>query len=158
MLTEMQNVAKHLQNLEPTISRIFAESGALGASIGVIHQNKIVNTAGYGYCDISKHVVPNENTSNNLCFLSKSFTAAAIEIFVDKGRIGRDQLFTKVLLSFDHDDQTVRENTSVLDFLLHRTGQAPKDSLWVQDGNELLLKRKDLMLTVSYLDHVRTID
>jgi CubicO group peptidase (beta-lactamase class C family) len=146
-------VSQRLQGLAPTINEILKVSGAAGASIGILHQNE-VHTAGFGHRDLASGLEPEENTIYHIASLSKSFTAAAIGILVADKNLTWDQKVSDILPSFNHFDDQIQQESTILDFLSHRTGLASKNSLWQQDGPELLLEQKDTVAVTSYLEVV----
>ena len=117
----------------------------------ILHQDE-VHFAGFGYRDVANKVAPDENTIYHIASLSKSLTAAAIGILVHEKIVAWDQKISELLPSCSHADATVRTESTVLDFLSHRTGLATKNALQQQDGHELLVGNKDLLPTVSYLE------
>lgn len=150
----MKDTLKSLQELGATISKILDVSCAAGASIGVLHHNEVIHTAGYGFRDIERKLPPDENTIYHLASLSKSFTAAAVGILVDEKRIAWNQPVSEILPGFNHREPSIQRQATVLDFLSHRTGLATKNALWSQDGTDLLLQPHDLYQTMSYLEAV----
>ncbi|KAM5472503.1 hypothetical protein MauCBS54593_003095 [Microsporum audouinii] len=145
---------KSLQNLDelrPTIAEILRVSGAAGASIGVMQGNEVY-TAAFGHRDFRDGLEPDENTIYHLASLSKSFTAAGIGILVADGKLSWDQKVSDILPSFQHFDAQIREESTIMDFLSHRTGLASKNALWQQDGPELLLDKADTIPVSSYLE------
>ncbi|KAJ5702555.1 hypothetical protein N7488_010103 [Penicillium malachiteum] len=142
-----------LQELRPTITEILNISGAAGASIGVIQGNEVY-TAAFGNRDLPNGLEPDENTVYHLASLSKSFTAAGIGILVDDNKLSWDQKVSDILPCFRHFDTQIQKESTIMDFLSHRTGLASKNALWQQDGPELLLEHGDTVTLSSYLEIV----
>lgn len=147
----MMNIARKIQDLSPALKEILRVSGAVGVSLGVSYNGEVF-TAGYGYRDIINKLVPDENTIYHIASLSKSFTAAGIGILVHEKKLAWDQKISQILPDFKHPNHEVSTESTILDFLSHRSGLATKNALWQQDGPELLLEFKDVMSTVSYLE------
>ncbi|KAI1123779.1 beta-lactamase/transpeptidase-like protein [Nemania abortiva] len=144
-----------LQRLSPSIKEILQVSGAAGASIGVLDGfTGKIHLAGCGYRDVEQKLPPDEHTVYHIASLSKSFTAVSIALLVADGLLSFEDPICKVLPGFRHDDPEIHLRSTLLDFLSHRTGLATKNSLWQQDGHELLLQETDTMLTVSYLETI----
>lgn len=144
-----------LQALGPSITEIMRVSGAAGASIGVLDGTTgEVHLAGFGQRDVDAQLFPDEHTVYHLASLSKSFTAVAIGILVADGKLKFNDRMCDILPSFRHDDENVATQSTVLDFLSHRTGLATKNAIWQQNGHELLLEKKDTVPIVSYLEVV----
>lgn len=144
-----------LHKLGPQISEILTVSGAAGASIGIIEGLTGERHLGsFGYRDIEQQLVPDEHTIYHIASLSKSFTATSIALLVADGKIAFEDRMCDVLPGFHHFNDAVCTESTVLDFLSHRTGLATKNSLWQQDGHELLLLQEDTLPIVSYLEVV----
>lgn len=143
----------HLQELRPAITEILNISGAAGASIGAIRGNEVY-TAAFGNRDLPNGLEPDENTIYHLASLSKSFTAAGIGILVNDKKLSWDQKVSDILPSFRHFDTQIQKESTIMDFLSHRTGLASKNALWQQDGPELLPGQEDTVALSSYLEVV----
>lgn len=149
----MATTSPRLQGLSSSITEILRVSGTAGASIGVLDGTTgEVHLAGLGHRDVDAQLPPDEHTIYHLASLSKSFTAAAIGILVADGKLNFGDRMCDVLSTFHHHDENVATQSTVLDFLSHRTGLATKNAIWQQDGHELLLEKKDTVPTVSYLE------
>ena len=99
-------------------------------------------------------LVPDENTVYHVASLTKSFTAAAAAMLVKEDLMSWDNPVVNILPDFRHLDHTIQTEATILDFLSHRTGLTSKDSLWSQNGADLLLKPNDLYSTISYQEVV----
>lgn len=149
----MLTSSPRLQGLSSSIVDIMQSSGAVGASIGVLDGlTGETHLAGVGHLDLDAQIPSDEHTVYHLASLSKSFTAAAIGILVDDGKLQFSDRICDIMPTFHHDDAAVAAHSTVLDFLSHRTGLATKNALWQQDGHELLLGHKDTLPIISYLE------
>jgi CubicO group peptidase (beta-lactamase class C family) len=145
-----------LQSLRPSIEEILSVSGAAGASVGILDgRSGQTSFAGYGYRDVAAGLAPDEHTVYHIASLSKSFTASAVALLVADGKLSFDDRMRDILPGFRHADKAVDSQSTLLDFLSHRTGLASKNALWQQDGHELLLEAKDTLPMVTYLDTVQ---
>ncbi|KAL8745156.1 MAG: hypothetical protein Q9190_002688 [Brigantiaea leucoxantha] len=150
----MGEVVQRLRALIPVISEICQIAGTPGASIGVLHKDKVIFTHNYGYRDVSARLPPDENTIYYLGSLSKSFTAASLGILVDEGKLLWNDRIKDVLPNFRHVDEIIDKNATVIDFLSHRTGLAPKDALWMHERVGISLPRRETLNVVCYLETV----
>ncbi|KAI0407263.1 beta-lactamase/transpeptidase-like protein [Xylaria palmicola] len=144
-----------LLGLSHSITEILRVSGGAGASIGILDGvTGATHLGGFGYRDIKKKLVPDEHTVYHIASLSKSFTAASIALLVEDGHFLFQDRMCDVLPKFQHPDEDIRLRSTLIDFLSHRTGLATKNSLWQQDGHELLLEQTDTVPIASYLETV----
>lgn len=148
----MEDITKRLRDAAPTITKICELSGAAGASVGVLHQDEVVYTAGFGYRDIATKTPPDENTIYHLASLSKAFTGAALSMLVHDENLDWETPVSKILPQFTHYDEKVQNEASLLDMVAHRTCLAHKSALWLQDWTYLLLGKEELFPTISYTE------
>ena len=148
----MEDIIRRLHDVAPTITKLCEVSGAAGASVGVLHQNRVIYTAGFGYRDIATKTPPDENTIYQLASLSKAFRGAALSILVHDGILDWETPISKILPEFTHYDEAVKNEANLLDMVAHRTCLAHKSALWLQDWTYLLLRKEDLLPTVSYTE------
>jgi CubicO group peptidase (beta-lactamase class C family) len=96
-------------------------SGAApGAAVIVIQEGKILKKAGYGMADLERGVPIETDTAFRLASVSKQFTAMAIMLLEEEGRLGFDDPVARFLpeLSRFGNDLTIRH-------LLTHTGGLP---------------------------------
>jgi CubicO group peptidase (beta-lactamase class C family) len=93
---------------------------APGAAVIVIRDGKILKKAGYGMADLERRVPIESDTAFRLASVSKQFTAMAIMLLEEEGRLGYDDPVTRFLpeLSRFGDDLSIRH-------LLTHTGGLP---------------------------------
>jgi CubicO group peptidase (beta-lactamase class C family) len=149
---KMASIAARVQGLGPAITDLMSISGCTGVSIGISHRNEIVHTAGFGYRDVEKGLIPDADTIYHLASLSKSFTAAALGILAHDKKLDLNQPLKEILSTFSQRDPKVSAEATTLDFLAHRTGLASKQGIWAEDGQDLLIDFQDVLPLVSYLE------
>lgn len=150
----MRSVLDRLQALSPVIAEICRISGTPGASIGVLHENKLIYTHNYGFRDVEAKTPPDERTIYHIASLSKSFTAASIGILVEAGKMSWDTPIHDILPDFKHVNKTINDKATILDFMSHRTGLAPKNMLWLHEFAGVELRRNETLKMASYLETV----
>ena len=150
----MEELAQRLQALGPTIEEIMRLSGCPGASIGISHQKETILKQGYGFRDIGKRLQPDEHTTYYLASLSKSFTAALIGMLVEDDKLKWTDPVMPLLRGATHWDTVIREQSTIVDWMSHRTGLAPKNLVWSQEFGYLSMQRQDTLPTISYLEKV----
>jgi CubicO group peptidase (beta-lactamase class C family) len=68
-----------------------------GVSIAVVKDGKVVVAKGYGFADVEKSIKATEQTIYQLASVTKQFTAAAILLLVDDGKVSLDGRITEIL-------------------------------------------------------------
>lgn len=92
MPSTMRSVPERLQGLNPVVVEIYHISGITGASIGVLHEDRIIYIHYHGYCDVEAKILLKEHTIFQIASLGKSLIAVRIGILVEQGKISWDTL------------------------------------------------------------------
>jgi CubicO group peptidase (beta-lactamase class C family) len=123
-----------------------------GVAIAIVKDDRVVLAKGYGVRELGKPERVNENTLFAIGSSSKAFTAAALAMLVDEGKLTWDDPATRYLPGLQlYDPYTTRELT-VTDLLSHRSGLPRADLLWyasAYDRNEILRRIRYLRPTSS---------
>lgn len=150
----MKETIDRLQALGPVISRICAISGTPGVSIGVLHHNEVIHTAGFGFRDVGQMLPSDENTIYHIASMSKAITAAAVGILVDEKYLEWDTPISTMVPEFHHSNHTIREETNLVDLMSHRTGLATQNAFWWREFGRLAMPRAETMPFISALPQV----
>lgn len=93
-VTEKELVTDEIDNL---ILKEMAAKKIPAVSIAVIKNNLVIKESAYGLASIELNVPATLNTSYSLASMTKIFTASAIMLLVQEGKISLDESITKVL-------------------------------------------------------------
>lgn len=93
-----------------------------GASIAVVKDGKIILKKGYGVKSITTKAPVNEFTNFQIASNSKAFTAAALSILVDEGKISWTDKVNQYIPEFKMYNDYVTQNFIIEDLLCHRSG------------------------------------
>ncbi|WP_425477055.1 serine hydrolase domain-containing protein [Luteimonas cucumeris] len=118
-----------------------------GASVLVIHDGKPVVSRSYGYADLEARVAATPQTNYRLASVSKQFTAAAVLLLAEDGRLGLDDPVRKWLPTLPASADAV----TLKHLLTHTSGlvdyedvMAPDATVQVHDADVLhLLESQD---------------
>jgi CubicO group peptidase (beta-lactamase class C family) len=130
-----------LTSLVSTIKPISAISGVHGISIGVLHHGEPVYNKSFGYRDVEAQIPGKDDTIYYLGSMTKGFTAEAIAILVEEGKLGWSTRVRDVLPAFRPNDKIIHEHATITDLLSYRTGLERADVFWAQSRNNILLSR-----------------
>lgn len=125
-----------------------------GIAVAVVKDDKIVHMKGYGVSSIVTKEKTDENTLFAIASNSKAFTAAALAILVDEGKISWETRVTEIIPEFKLYDPYVTNEFTIKDLLTHRSGLglgAGDLMLW-PDGSYFTLK--DIIYNMRYLKPV----
>lgn len=104
------------------ISRILDAFQVPGLAVSVVQDGKVVFAGGFGVRTAGKSDKVTENTVFGIASNSKAFTASALAILVDEGRISWDDPVIKHIPWFQLYDPWVTREITIRDLLCHRSG------------------------------------
>lgn len=108
--------------VDAIVARFIAETGTPGIAVTIVRPNQPVFARGYGVRTLGKPGKVDEHTRFGIASNSKSFTAAALAMLVDEGKLGWDEPVVKYLPDFRMHDPAVTQMMTVRDLLVHRSG------------------------------------
>ena len=136
-----------LQGFDDYVNKAIKDWEVPGVAIAVIKDDKIVFAKGYGVRELGKPEKVDENTMFAIGSSSKAFTAAAIAMLVDDGKLKWDDPATKYLPGFQLFDPYVTREMTVRDLLTHRVGLERGDQLWYATD----YSRDDILRRIRFL-------
>ena len=139
--------AAKLQGIDGFAQQLLKEWNVPGMGMGIIHNGTIVMAKGYGYRDLEEKKPFTTKTLFPIGSTSKSFTALALAILKDKGKLDWDDRVRQYLPSYELSDPVASERMTIRDLLLHRSGLARNDLMWYGSG----LTRKQIFDRLKYL-------
>jgi CubicO group peptidase (beta-lactamase class C family) len=109
-----------------------------GMSVAVLRGDSILLARGYGYANLEQHVPATDSTVYPVGSVSKQFTAAAIVMLAEQGRLGLDDPITRYL----PEGSAVWPGVTIRHLLTHTSG-VPQDTMpdWRRDYTEIELVR-----------------
>jgi CubicO group peptidase (beta-lactamase class C family) len=109
-----------------------------GMSVAVLRGDSVLLARGYGFANLEHHVPATDSTVYAVGSLSKQFTAAAIVLLSQQGRLGLDDPITRYL----PEGSAVWSGVTIRHLLTHTSG-VPQDTTldWRRDYSESELVR-----------------
>jgi CubicO group peptidase (beta-lactamase class C family) len=101
-----------------------------GMAIAIVKDDKIVFAKGFGVKKLGDAAPVDERTIFAIGSSSKAFTAAALAMLVDEGKVKWDDPVTKYLPDFEMYDPYATRELTIRDLLSHRSGLERGDLLW----------------------------
>lgn len=93
-----------------------------GIAVGIVKDGKLIHAKGYGVRSIKTGAQVDEHTLFGIASNTKAFTAAALGILIDQGKIKWDTKVTDVIPEFKLYDAYVTQEFTIRDLLTHRSG------------------------------------
>ncbi len=139
-----------LAGLDDYIKEKMQELQVPAVAVAVVKDDKVVFAKGFGTRTVGKNEPVDENTLFAIASNSKYFTANALAILVDEGKISWDDLLVSRLPGFQVASDLVTSHATIRDALSHRTAIATTTSAW--HGWSLTRSRKDVLSVMQYME------
>ena len=131
-------------SLDSSINSSMKEWKVPGAAVAIVKDQSVVYMKGFGVRELGKDEPVTPDTLFDIGSCTKAFTAAAIAILVDEGKMQWDGKVNEYIPFFHLHDPLADENVTLRDLLTHRTGVPATDFLWYvfpQASREQLIRR-----------------
>jgi CubicO group peptidase (beta-lactamase class C family) len=124
--------------------------GSPGATVAIVENGRTTFARGFGVTDLSNRREVNADTNFFTGSTGKAFTAAALAILVDQGRLRWDDKVIDHMPDFRMHDAWVTREMTVRDLLVHRSGLGlgAGDLLFVPRSN---LSRDEVMRRLRHI-------
>jgi hypothetical protein len=125
-----------------------------GISVAVVKDGKVVHSKGYGVRSLKTNQPMDENTLVGIASNSKAFTASALAMLVDEGKLKWDDKVRDFIPEFKLYNPYVTEEFTIRDLLTHRSGLGlgAGDLMMFPDSSNFT--RKDIIHNLRYLKPV----
>ena len=110
------------QQIDSLAEKVRTAFDVPGIAVAVIKDGKIVHSKGYGVRSLHSNQPVDDHTLFGIASNTKAFTAAALGILVDEGKLQWDDKVIKYLPDFQLHDTWVTKEFTIRDLLTHRSG------------------------------------
>ena len=93
-----------------------------GISVGIIKDGKVVYSKGFGVTSLTTNQAMSDETLVGIASNSKGFTATALAILADEGKLNFDDKVSKYIPEFQMHDAYVSQEITIKDLITHRAG------------------------------------
>ena len=111
-----------VEGIDSLVARAMVTFHTPGMAVGVVENGGLVYARGHGVCEVGRPETVDANTIFQIASLTKAFTAAALGILVDEGKLGWDDPVIDYLPEFRMYDPWVTREFTIRDLLTHRSG------------------------------------
>ena len=142
------------QELDKVVEKTMSTFNVPGIAVAIVKDGKIVISKGYGVKSIKTKEKVDGNTLFGIASNSKAFTATALAILVDEGKLNWDDKVIKYLPEFKMYNEYVIQEFTIRDLLTHRSGLGlgAGDLMIWPDGHNFT--PKDIINNIQYLKPV----
>jgi CubicO group peptidase (beta-lactamase class C family) len=142
-----------LNGFDEYVNKALKEWDVPGVAIAIVKNDQIVLAKGYGIRRVGEATPVDEKTLFAIGSSSKAFTAAAVAMLVDEGKLKWDDPATKFLPGFQLFDPYVTREITVRDLLCHRSGLDRAEFIWIStpyDREEILQRVRHVKPSASF--------
>jgi CubicO group peptidase (beta-lactamase class C family) len=132
---------KELEGFDAAVEKAMKAHGVPGLGLAIVQDGKVVLMKGYGVRTFGKPEPVTEKSLFAIGSVSKSFTALALAMLVDEGKLSWDTPIIAKLPTFRMNDPYLTQETTVRDALSHRVGLSRNELVWYGSSYD----RKDVM-------------
>ncbi|MEJ6474356.1 serine hydrolase [Pseudoalteromonas piscicida] len=122
VLAAPANAAVNQQDVEEAVQQAMAKFNIPGLAIGIVEEGKVVMTKGFGVTHLTKPTKVDADTLFGIASNTKAFTAAALAMLIDQGKLSWDDKVTQHIPEFKLYDSYVTQEMTIRDLLSHRSG------------------------------------
>lgn len=125
-----------------------------GIAVAVVQDGEVLFQKGYGVRSIETGEPVDENTLFSIASNSKAFTAAALAILVDEGKLNWEDRVIDHIPEFRMYDPYITANFTIVDLLTHRSGLGlgAGDLMIFPDGSDFTID--DVLKSFQYQEKV----
>ncbi len=121
--------------LDAWIAGAMAKAKGVGLAIAIVKNDSVVYAKGFGVKKLGDPAAVTPHTLFAIGSTTKAFTAAALGMLVDEGKLAWDDKVIDRLPGFELLDPAVTREMTIRDLLTHRSGLSRGDRLW--EGSNL---------------------
>src|SRR5205807_3855040 len=136
-----------LKGLDEYIKKALMEWEVPGLALAIVKNDKVILARGYGVRKLGETTPVDEYTLFAIGSATKAFTAAALAMLVDEGKIKWDDPVTKYLPGFQLYDPYVTREITIRDLLAHRSGLDRNEVIWYGSRNS----REDVLRRLRFV-------
>jgi CubicO group peptidase (beta-lactamase class C family) len=144
-----QTLDERLKEIDEYAAKAGRDWNVPGFAVAIVKDDRVVFAKGYGVRQLGKPETVDADTLFAIASNTKAFTAAALAVLVDEGKLKWDDPATKHLPGFQLHDPFVTRELTVRDLLSHRSGLATfgGDLLWFETS----YPREEIIRRVRFL-------
>ncbi len=138
------------KDLDAYVERVRKEFEVPGIALAIVKDGKVVVAKGYGVRKLGEPAPVDARTLFGIASNTKAFTATALGLLVEEGKLEWDAPVVRYLRWFQLSDPYVTRELSVRDLLVHRSGLGlgAGDLLWWPPSN---YNRKEIARRLRYI-------
>ena len=140
--------------VDAVVARTLKAFDVPGLAVAVVKDGQVVLAKGYGVRSLATQEPVDANTLFGIASCTKAFTAAALGLLVDEGKLRWDDKVTRYITEFKMYDPYVTAEFTVRDLLCHRSGlgRGAGDLMFFPDSTDFTIQ--DMIHSLRYFKPV----
>lgn len=138
----------NLNGLDGFVEQVMKDWKVPGVAVAIVKDGQVVYAKGFGLRDVKKGLKVTPDTLFAIGSCSKAFTATALAILVDEGKLDWDKPVRDYLPDFRLHDSYATANLRPRDLVTHQSGLPRHDLAWYGSP----LSRQELFDRLRYLE------
>ena len=147
MLSAQSRTSAQLRELDAFIQKGVRDWEIPGLTVSVVRNDTVLFARGYGVRRLGTSGAVDAQTQFGIMSTTKAFTALALAMLVDEGKVAWNDPITKHLPEFAFQDPFLTREATVKDLLTHDIGLGNADLMWARGD----LTRAEILRRVRYL-------
>jgi CubicO group peptidase (beta-lactamase class C family) len=136
-----------LEGFDLFVAEVMKDWSVPGLAISIVKDGKLLYAKGFGFRDVDRGLDVTPDTLFAIGSCTKAFTATALAILVDEGKLNWDKPVREYLPTFKLDDHFATDRMTPRDLVCHRSGLPRHDLMWYNSS----ASRKELFDRLQYL-------
>ena len=146
-------IATLIPELDALASEAMAEWQVPAVTLAVVQDGETVLLRAWGQRDVEAALPATPDTQFLICSITKTFTATALALLVDEGRLDWTKPVRDYIPEFRLHDAVATERVTVRDLLCHHSGLPRHDWIWIPGD----LSRQEMLTALRHLEPARDI-
>lgn len=142
-----------IPELDALVAEAMAEWQVPAVTLAVVQNGETVLLRAWGQRDVESGLPATPETQFLICSITKTFTATALALLVDEGRLDWKKPVRDIIPEFRLHDAIATERVTVRDLLSHHSGLPRHDWIWIPAD----LSRSEMMTALRHLEPARDI-
>jgi len=138
----------NLRGFSKFVNQVLKDWKVPGLAIAIVEKDKIVYAEGFGFRNVNQKLPVTPETLFAIGSCTKAFTAVAMGILADEGKVDWDKPVKNYLPTFKLKDPFASNRMTPRDLLCHRSGLPRHDLMWYGAP----ATREELFLRLQYLE------
>ncbi len=142
-----------IPELDAIATEAMAEWKVPAVTLAVVQDGETTLLKAWGQRDVEAGLPATPQTQFLICSITKTFTATALAVLVDQGRLDWTRPVRDYIPEFRLQDPVATERVTVRDLLCHQSGLPRHDWIWIPAD----LSPNEMMLALRHLELARDI-